>query len=127
MKRLFVVVMIIVVLLVTSGCGPPTHTTVADIMAKGQSGDWVRFYSARVIDINYSPIMQQTGFYLGTDGTGDYVTAIAANAVVQSGLERIQAEESGLTVKIYGKMTDHDVLGTLIFIHELEVIDNPGW
>lgn len=123
MKRLFVVVVITMILLVTSGCGPPTHTTVADIMEKGQPGDWVRFYSARVIDISYSPIMQQTGFYLETDGSNNYVTAVAANGVVLSGLARIQAEESGLTVKIYGKMTEHDVLGTLIFIHELEVVD----
>ncbi|WP_028307911.1 hypothetical protein [Desulfitibacter alkalitolerans] len=117
------IAIVIVSMLSTNACTPKTYVTVSDVLAKGKPGDSVKFYSAQVVDISYSPIMQQTGFYLKTHESNDLITAVAANAVIDNGLERIKAEEKGLMLNISGQVANHDVLGPLIFIHELEVIN----
>ncbi|MEW6622010.1 MAG: hypothetical protein AB1420_02570 [Bacillota bacterium] len=106
-----------------TACGERTHLSVAALMKSGRTGDWVNFKETRVKAMSHDPILSQTSLQLETGENEQYVTAVAANAMVKKGLERLQAEEDGLVLKIYGRLSEHDTLGWLIFVHELEVLE----
>lgn len=124
LKKSWVICVVLMFSILLCSCASQTYTSVSAVTKNGQPGDRVNFAAAKVQAISYSPIMLQSSFHLTTGEGEDYVTAIAANTVIKSGLERIMMEERDLLVSLSGRLSEHDVLGKLIFIDELRVIDS---
>ncbi|MGF7185581.1 hypothetical protein GGQ84_001672 [Desulfitispora alkaliphila] len=126
MKKILVLSFALILVLQLCACEPNPHENVTSLVNRGGSGEFASFDVARVVDVSYNRIMKQSGLELETKEGGTSVIAIAADTVVKAGLEQLQAEESGFFVKTWGQATEHDTLGLLLFIHKLEVVEEPS-